>query len=237
MSEMDNLPSNSTTSKANNYKPDTAREVRAVAQGKVLGSEKKTGIISRVRDAFSGEDMDKIGTNIVDDIIIPTMFNAFLNSLGAIGDGIMGAFEIALFPNGNSRGRRRRGGYDYAGRYRSDRDRERRSSVVIDDDRDRGGRRDLSRRDRETHNFDSIAYPTKEAAMDVLEEMADWLEEYDQVPVKVYYSASGVSSSSQDLYWGWTSLSNAKPVRVSDPDFPWRLLLPKPKYLGKDVIR
>jgi hypothetical protein len=227
MSEMDKLPGNSKTVPAVR---NEQRAVRTVAKGKVLNSQKKTGLFGRVKDAFSGEDMDNMGTNIVEDIIIPTAFNAFLNSLGAIGDGIMGAFELALFPDSNRRGRRRRsygGGYDYAGRYRSERRR-----VDIDDDRDRPRGRELGRRERETHNFDSIGYPTKEAALDVLEEMVDWLEEYGECPVKVYYSASGVSANAQDLYWGWTSLANAKPVRVSDPDYPWRLMLAKPVYLN-----
>lgn len=233
MSEMDNFPSNSKKLKeAAIASSKPVREVRKVADGAII--KKKKSVFSRVKEAFAGDGIEGRATNIVEDILIPTAFNAFLNSLGAIGDGIMSAFEVALFPGGGGKNRRRYGygGIDYNRRYRKETKSRYGSAVIVDDDDSYDNRGRNNMRSGNIHDFSEIGYKTKEKALDVLEEMQDWLEEYDKCPTRVFYSASGVSSSHQDEKWGWYSLNGAKPIRVPDNEYPWRLMLPKPVYFN-----
>lgn len=75
----------------------------------------------------------------------------------------------------------------------------------------RGGGRRYDR-----HEFDEIILPTFNEVREIIRAMENDIEEYEFVTLRDLYEMIGVSFSSADERWGWSSMDGAHPKRVSN---------------------
>ena len=194
----------------------------------------KQSIWKSVGDRFISEDAEYVGSSILEDILIPALRDL-------INDILHGAIDMT-FGGGNYRGSYNRRGrsrshisYDrmYDDRRYSSRRRDR--DRYDDDDYD-GGRRsrrrlpDCSEFVFDPRDFDRPS-DAKCAAEDLLDDMADRIEEYGKVDVAWFLDQVGedVNGLWNAEDWGWTNLSGVR-VRGSNRN-GWYIDLPKPKEL------
>lgn len=198
-------------------------EVRAKAN-KVVTHDvkvKKPGLAKKFADVFINEDIGSIKEYIIYDQIIPTVIRGFV-------DTVNNTLEMAFY--GRVRGGRNRSStrsnryWDPEPQFSYDRFDDRYSSR-------RGSRTNAEERySRRSNRVDEITMETLAEADAVMEEMVAYLERYGRVSVAAYYEACGVSSERPytDENWGWTTLRNARVIRVRDG---YTLELPKPEPL------
>lgn len=217
MSDLDNKPGNS--AKARESRAEQARALQKLAAGKKR--EKKRSKLKSIGDAFFGDD-DRPKTDITKDIVEPALKNTLLDVISAITGAITDAFAYVIFQGDVPRRS-----------YRDRRDSRRFSSGYVDYSSSKGSEdrrgRQISRQSRELQDFTEVEFETWEEANDVLTNMRDLLNKYEQyVTVADFYALSGVSHSYNDRMWGWTDLSSAYPLRDGGC---YILVLPKPVSL------
>ena len=183
----------------------------------------KKSIWKSVGDEFISEDADNIGTYLLHDILFPALRDL-------INDICHGAIDAAFGGGGNynrSRGRNR-SHISYDRMYDDRRSRRRRDR---DDDDDRRSRRRLPDCSEYIFHPDDFDRPSdaKRAADDLLEMMADKIEDYGEVTVAWFLDRVGEDSGWNAEDWGWTNLAGVK-VRGSSRN-GWYIDLPKPKEL------
>lgn len=200
------------------------KQVRRVVEGEVV--RRKPSRTKRLKELIIGGDDVSIGEYLLLDILVPgirdIMFDVFQTGL-----------ERKFYPDSDYRhghrrpGRRGSGGghvsydrYSRPGRREDPRERDR--------DRDRDRDRGMSRRAREMHDFDEIILPDYAEAKEVLTQMYDLLEQFDEVTVADLYQLSGISSTPVDLKWGWDNLFGSRVVRTRGG---YLLDLPRPEPL------
>ena len=217
MPSVDDYPSNAIGSKET--KPSRLR-------GKV---HQKKSIWKSVGDRFISEDAEYVGSSILDDILIPALRDL-------INDILHGAIDMT-FGGGNYRGgsysrRRGRSHISYDRMYDDRRSSRRRYDRDDDDDRRSSSRRipDCSEFVFDPRDFDRPS-DAKCAAEDLLDDMADRIEEYGQVDVAWFFDQIGedINGRWNAEDWGWTNLSGVR-VRGSNRN-GWYIDLPKPKEL------
>ena len=204
---------------------ETRPAVRSNLKGKV---RRKQSIWRSVSERFINDDVEHIGSSILDDYLFPAL-------LDLVNDVLHGAVDMTFGGGGNYRGRRSGRGGSYISYNRMyDRPSRRRRSRYDDDDYDERPRRrripDCSSYVFDERNFESSG-DAKRAAMDLLDDMADRLEEYDEVTVAWFLDQIGedVVGSWNAEDWGWRNLAGVK-VRGSSRD-GWYIDLPRPKEL------
>ena len=190
----------------------------------------KKSIWRSVSDRFISDDIDHMGESLVDDILVP-------NLLDLLGNLLHSAIDMT-FNGGGYRGssyaRRGRGRshISYDRMYRDDRRYSRRRD---DDDYDepRSSRRRLP--DCSEFIFDPRDFErpsdAKCAAEDLLDDMADRIEEYGKCDVAWFMDQVGedIDGRWNAEDWGWTNLSGVR-VRGSNRN-GWYIDLPRPKEL------
>lgn len=213
----DNFPSNAHSARRERFEREKNRNEEApeppkvVVKGKVVRRKKTLG--ARFKEAFFGGDTQGVLGYILFDIAIPAGKELLLQ---IANDGL----EKALY-QGRERPARSRSNYripirtDYGGFSRSDRDR---------------GRREMSRRSRENHDFDDIVLDTRDEADNALDAMDDRIARYKSASVADLYSFLGITPDFTDEKWGWTedTFRRAKTVQVRDG---YLLHLPPPEPL------
>lgn len=215
MPSLDDYPSN-----ADGYKPPAKREeVKPIAHVR-----KRNEVFTRVRDEFVSEDAGNVGGYILYDVLIPAFRDLILDVLhGSIDMTIGGGagYRRGSYSRGPSRSNAR---YAYEKAYD---DRNRGRSVRQRDDRP--GRRRLE--DYESFIFDDRDYRNerkraREVALEVLDYMCDYIDEYGCVPVSYFYDRVGETMPHDFIGddWGWTNLASAHVVNVGPGrysiDFP-----------------
>lgn len=201
-----------------------SKSEKPALRGKV---RRKKSVFSSVRDEFISEDADSMGSYLVHDILFPALRDL-------INDICHGAIDAAFgggggYYRGSSRSRgRSRISYDrmYDDR-RSRRNRDR------DDDDDRPRRRRIPDCSEYIFDPDEFDHPSdaKRAADDLLDDMADRIEEYGEVTVAWFLDQVGedLTGTWNAEDWGWTNLVGVK-VRGSSRN-GWYIDLPRPKEL------
>lgn len=142
------------------------------------------------------------------DVVIPT-----------VKDTIMDLFNMAFYGEsyGNRNTRSSRRGYytnertSYSSYYKSERDRE----------------RDY-RRNRRSNDVPEIIVDSRADAQDVLEEMNNLIDEYDDVSVGDLNQIVGITGTPQDEKWGWYDISSARIKKVGPREYLVDLPRPKP---------
>lgn len=190
-------------------------EERPAVTQLAVGKTKKPSFFSKVTTTFTGEDARSVGDYLFFDVMIPAVKNTLWEMLSQ-------GSERMLFGSSSTRSGSR-------------------PRVV---DRDRGGHipygrmsttnsrtsetREISNRDRATHNFDSITVANREEAELILNAMGELVEDYGQVRVSDFYEMVGITGNHVDDKWGWFSMvdSGCKPYRGE-----WLIVMPKAEYL------
>ena len=191
----------------------------------------KKSLWKSVGDRFISEDAEYVGSSIVDDILFPALkdlVNEILHS--AIDMTFGGGGYRGSYSGRSSRGRSR---IAYNRMYDDSRFSRRRRDRDDDDYDDRRSRRrlpDCSEFVFDPRDFDRPS-DAKCAAEDLLDDMADRIEEYGQVDVAWFMDQVGedIDGRWNAEDWGWTNLAGVR-VRGSNRN-GWYIDLPRPKEL------
>lgn len=171
------LPGN--TDKA---KEGASPEKKVIAKAKV---QKKSAIKEALRTFFA-QDLPEIAEHLVIDVAIPAAKNA-------ITDMVTQGIQQLLYGEVDPRRRSTSGYTSYSSASRSDRGRgyyETRRS---------------ERRQPKPTNVEDLVFDTRGDAVDVIEFIAETIEQYDQVSVADLMSSVGIQPRYTDERWGWTT--------------------------------
>ena len=174
------LPGN--TDKA---KEGASPEKKVVAKAKVL---KKSAIKEALRTFFA-QDLPEIAEHLVIDVAIPAAKNA-------ITDMVTQGIQQLLYGEVDPRRRRTSVYTSYSSSSRSDRGRSFYES--------RRTERREPRQPKPT-NVEDLVFDTRGDAVDVIEFIAEQIEEYGQVSVADLMSSVGIQPRYTDERWGWTT--------------------------------
>lgn len=177
--------------KSNSHK---AREERPRAEKVVTGNVsvvKKKGF-SKFMSSFMGEERsgDDIKSHILDDLVIPTIKDAIMDTVGIL----LG-----------------RGRYSGSRRDRPIADRVSYGKFYSD-----SGSRTTPARTSTVFNTDEVVFGNKGDAEFVLDRLYEMLEQYKVVRVTDFYDLAGVTADYTAQRYGWSSLHGSRVERVRD---------------------
>ena len=194
----------------------------------------KKSLWKSVGDRFIAEDAEYVGSSLLEDILIPALQDLINDILHGAVDMIFGGGRSSR--SYSSRRGRGRSHISYDRMYDDRRFSRRRRDRYDDDDDDYDRRRsrrripDCSEFIFDPRDFDRPS-DAKCAAEDLLDDMLDRLENYDQVNVAWFMDQVGEDPdglwNAED--WGWTNLSGVK-VRGNNRS-GYYIDLPRPKEL------
>lgn len=229
---MYDIPSNSDKAKGEAQVPAVTKKTTA----KIVKKNFIKDAVDTFVDAATGADR----VDLKKDIIAPTIGGMVVDIVASIANGIVTAFEAAIFKDSPRNVRRRKArysngyGYDYNAPYRG------KSNVTIINGSEEYSvyqPRMLSSRAREQHVFDEIKFsgPTAyDDAAEILEYLQGEINQYHVVTLAKFYGAVKektdlvIPTSPQDQKWGWHDLGSACPRRISGGVI---IDIPKPVYL------
>lgn len=214
---IEDLPSNSKSSRVAPIRSQSKKMVeeeleieatRKPRPTRVRAVRKKRSFTQSIAQAFVGEDTKNVGSYILNDVLIPAAKNL-------IQEMVTSGIEMFLF--GETGGRKSR-------------DRDRGRSVINYSSfsrRDREERRRPVAKDR--FDLNSIFFKDHTDAEEVLDELCDRLEEYEQVSVADYFDIAGIDGATwaHDKY-GWENLKKAFCTHTRQG---WAIVLPDPVEL------
>ena len=99
---------------------------------------------------------------------------------------------------------------------------------AMEQSRQTGPQRAMSRQARARHNFDEIVLDQRSEAEDVIDRLFDLVSRYESASVADLYELVGLSSVHTDNRWGWTDLTGAGVSRIRGG---YLLDLPEPEPL------
>lgn len=206
----------SNSHKAKDAKPREEREpkkVEKVVQGEVRMRKKPLG--KRFQEVFVGGNADSVWEYIIFDVLVPS-------AKDTMADAVSQGIERMLF--GEARSTSRRTGYRPSGGsgYTSY------NRMSRPEPRDEP--RNVSHRNRATHNFDEIILATRIEAEEVIDRLFDLVSRYEAATVADLYELVGASGNYTDDKWGWTDIRGAGVTRVRNG---YLLDLPKPEPLDR----
>jgi hypothetical protein len=174
------LPGN--TDKA---KEGASPEKKVIAKAKV---QKKSAIKEALRTFFA-QDLPEIAEHLVIDVAIPATKNA-------ITDMVTQGIQQLLYGEVDPRRRSTSGYTSYSSASRSDRGRGYYET--------RRSERREPRQPKPT-NVEDLVFDTRGDAVDVIEFIADSIDQYGQVSVADLMSSVGIQPRYTDERWGWTT--------------------------------
>lgn len=198
---MVDYPSNSYKSREAKKKEAERPEIKKVVSGAV--KTKKKSEVRKLYDVFISEDASTVKDYIIYDVIIPNARNLIVDIITDTAHIVFGG------------GRRRTNGqtaFSKTSYISYDKFSDRRSSSRYDEPR------------RPGINYDDIILETRSDAEEVLDQMNALIETYDKVSIADMYDLIGKTAEYTHNKYGWTNLSNARPVRCRDG---YMLELPK----------
>lgn len=184
------------------YKPNSCKykEEQLVSEKKVdkvvSGSVKarKKSEIQKFADVFIQEDVQKVKSYILMDVLAPAVKKA-------ISDIVTNGIDMILY---GETGRTKKSGSASKVSYRSYYDRQ-------DERRDYA-----SNRTRTGYDYDNIILDNRGEAEEVLSRMDELISTYGLVSVADFYDLVGVTGNYTDNKYGWTNIRNASVVRAYD---------------------
>lgn len=174
------LPGN--TDKA---KEGASPEKKVIAKAKV---QKKSAIKEALRTFFV-QDLPEIAEHLVVDVAIPAAKNA-------ITDMVTQGIQQLLYGEVDPRRRPTSGYTSYSSSSRNNRG----NAYYHPRETDR-----RERRQPKPSNVEDLVFDTRGDAVDVIEYVAEQIEEYGQVSVADLMSAVGIQPRYTDERWGWTT--------------------------------
>ena len=174
------LPGNS-----DKAKEGASPEKKVIAKAKV---QKKSAIKEALRTFFA-QDLPEIAEHLIIDVAIPAAKNAITDM---VTQGIQQLLYGEVDP-------RRRSASAYTSYSRSSRDYSGRAYYE--------SRRTERREPRQSKptNVEDLVFDTRGDAVDVIEHIAETIEEYGQVSVADLMSSVGIQPRYTDERWGWTT--------------------------------
>jgi len=169
------------------------REKRVEKVIKGTAKTRKKSEISKIGEVFISEDVSKVKSYVLMDVLVPAIKKA-------ISDIVTNGIDMILY--GESGHTKKRGSSNYV----SYRDYSRR-----DDRRDRD---DEPRRN--SFNCEDIVFESKGEALAVIDQMNDLVDNYGEVSVADLYDMVDLTAPYTSNKYGWTSVRYAEPVRVRD---------------------
>lgn len=213
------LPGNSHRERAQKT-PGKAKDVKKIVEGDVQRRKKPLG--KRFSETFLGGDAKGVGQYVMLDVLLPALRDM-------VSDAISTGIDQVLYGGretwgGSSRGRsssRPSSGLGHVSynRYSS-------SPASRPDPRESG----MSRRARQTHNFDEIILDNRAAAEEVIDTLVSLIEEHEEATVGDLYNLVGVEPTFADEKWGWLA-HHVRDFGVSRSRGSFILNLPKPEHL------
>lgn len=168
--------------------PKDQRELSKIVEGKVVVH--KQSWWKRAARSMIADDATSVGDYLITDVIVPA-------AKRLIADIVQSSTDRVLF--GTTSRRRGFGGL---------RD-ERAPSIRNRYDRLPEEPRGISREARARHDFTDVSLDNRQEAIDVVDELVDYIREYGAVSVAQLYTLLGVTGSYADQRWGWTDLTTA----------------------------
>lgn len=215
---MEEFPSNSRASKE--QPPEPARKVEKVIVGEVVTRKKPLG--KRFAESFFGGTAKGVGQYIAMEVLLPSFKDVVVD---AFTQAIERFFYGDARPNSRRPGSRPGMGHvNYSGYSSSSRNRP---------EPRREEPRSMTRRGRESHNFDEILLPSRAEADEVISKLHDLVVRYDSASVSDLYQMVGLSPTYADEKWGWTNLDEATYARTRvGGEVAYVLDLPRPEPLN-----
>ena len=216
---VEDFPSNSQTSKKT--EPTTEKKkLDPVTKARIRNAQKKKGWLSKVGSSIFSDDSQSVGDYILFDVLVP----AIKSTLSEI---IIGGVDLILFGERRHRpdGIRRDGARSYHVPY---------GSYYNGPERDLPSRNDRLPFDQRTNRpmprdryaFETIVFPTRGDAENVLAAMVDAIHEYQLVTIADFYDLCDLPSEYTDNRYGWTNLDSAYSDRGKDGYY---LRFPRPQ--------
>ena len=188
---MEEYPSNSIKEKSD--KPE--RKLERVTTG--VAKTKKKGEMRKVKDVFISEDVNKIKSYVLLDVLVPAIKKA-------ISDIVTNGIDMILY--GEARYDRRSNTPGAKVSY---------SSYYVSGNNN--DKRDYNRPRNTGFDYDDLVFASRGDAEAVLSAMEDAIERYGFVSILDMYDLAEVSTSNYTLgNYGWKNLRNSKTVPVRD---------------------
>lgn len=168
------------------------KKIKKVVKGTV--KQKKKNKLSAVGDELIEEDAPSVFSYIVHDVAIPAVKELFF-------DIICGGTEKLFLGTESGRGKSRSGGNRRDGSYVF--------YTSYYDRKDRGGSRRDDRSKKGRFHSEDYLLETRAEASDVLDQLVEFIDRYDEVSISDFKDAIGVTSEYTDENWGWTNLRSA----------------------------
>lgn len=209
---VDEFPGNSNKSKERpkQVRREPEKKIERVTQGRVQRRKKPRG--RRLKEMFFGGDRRGVWEYITGDVLIPSLKDT-------IADVVTLGIERMIFDEVRPSGRR-------GSRYRRDPRGHTRYDRFSSPSSRRDEPRDMSRRNRASHNFDEIILDSRVEAEEVIDSLFDLIQQFEEVTVSDLYQLVGISDSYTDQKWGWDDLTGAGATRLSGGGY--LLDLPRP---------
>lgn len=173
-----------------------AREKRVDKVIKGTAKTRKKSEISKIGEVFISEDVNKVKSYVLMDVLVPAIKKA-------ISDIVTNGIDMILYGESGRTNKDRR-----SSNYVSYRDYSRRD--------DRRSDRDEDTPRRNNFNVEDIVFESKGEALAVIDQMSDLIEKYNEVSVADFYDMVDITAPYTSNRYGWTSVRYAEPVRVRD---------------------
>lgn len=173
--------------------------------------ERKKSLGKRIIESFTGDDIESVGQYLVLEVLVPAAKTAISD---AVSQGIERILFGAATPRTPTRSLSGTPRVSYNQYSNIPRTREREREVAP---------RQMSRPARATHDFREIVLESRGEADVVLARLVERIGLYDAASVADLYDMVGITGQFTDARWGWTSLKDARVVRVREGfllDFP-----------------
>lgn len=182
------------------------KEIKKVVKGEVKTRKKPVG--KRIIEALLPKEDISVKDYIMFDVIVPCIKDTILDSISMVFYGTTSRRD-RKFRKANTGTR-----ISYASYYK--------------DDDDRRDRRDPGR--RESSSIDDIIFETRAEAQDVLNNLADIIDEYGSASIADFCDLCGVTEEYTDHKYGWTDVSKSTVEAVRGGGFV--INLPRARQIG-----
>lgn len=186
---VDEFKSNSIKSDTKDSDRKNRPKIKPVVSGNV--KTRKKSLTSRISEVFVREDRVNVKDHLIFDVVIPAIKDTIVD---LVTDGIHMIFYGET--------RRKSGNVARTGSKISY------SSYYKDND-DRDRRRNSRPSRSEVTDMDDILFETRAEAQEVLNSLADIIDEYGSASIADFYDLCGVTEQYTDHKYGWTDVSKA----------------------------
>lgn len=175
--------------------------------------------LDKLAEVFLPEDLNSIGNNIVNQIMIPAI-------LKTAGDIIHRSIDMIFGTNYSSSPSQTQSNQTYWTTYRNS----------TSTQQPQGTMQILPVRSG-VYDYSVVRFQTVDDAQIVLNNMRDTLQNTGRCSVGKYLEFAKAKTIPEDFNYGWTSLSNVYLEPTGDREFPYRMVLPNPIALPKQNDR